>query len=209
MKLSSGLVIAGAYADKIRRTLFAQLRDAIKREDVESKEVARAAAELNRLLYELFVNKLKLDKGDVVRVRVDYEVVEGEIKWNLDTLEVEAFRRIPDEEVKSILSEVISRAGEIAEAEVEYEVEEVGETDLGDLVYLIKLGGEEAGAIISTPINGESLVRGAVTKPVPVIIEKTKVQDLKAELNRLIREGRNVESGEAEKVIEEIKSLLK
>lgn len=209
MKLSSGLVIAGAYADKIRRTLFAQLRDMIKREEVESREVARAAAELNRLLYELFVNKLKLDKGDVVRVRVDYDVVEGEIKWNLETLEVEAFRRIPDEEIKELLSEVVSRAEEIAEAEVEYEVEKKGETDLGDIVYSIKLEGEEVGAVIATPINGESLVRGAVTRPVPVIIEKTKVQDIKGELNRLIREGRNVESGEAEKVIEEIKSLLK
>ncbi|ADC66417.1 Uncharacterized conserved protein UCP037214 [Ferroglobus placidus DSM 10642] len=209
MKLSSGLVIAGAYADKVRRTLFAQLRDMIKREEIESKEVARAAAELNRLLYELFVNKLKLDKGDVVRVRVDYEVEEGVIKWNLETLEVEAFRRIPEEEVKSALSEVVSRAEEIAEAEVEYEVEEIGETDLGDMVYAIKLEGEEVGAVIATPINEESVVRGAVTKPVPVIIEKTKVQDIRGELNRLVKEGRNVESGEAEKVIEEIKSLLK
>lgn len=48
-----------------------------------------------------------------------------------------------------------------------------------------------------------------MTKPVPVIIEKTKVQDIRGELNRLVKEGRNVESGEAEKVIEEIKSLLK
>lgn len=160
MKLSSGLVIAGAYADKVRRTLFAQLRDMIKREEIESKEVARAAAELNRLLYELFVNKLKLDKGDVVRVRVDYEVEEGVIKWNLETLEVEAFRRIPEEEVKSALSEVVSRAEEIAEAEVEYEVEEIGETDLGDMVYAIKLEGEEVGAVIATPINEESVVRG-------------------------------------------------
>ena len=209
MKLSSGLVIAGAYADKIRRTLFAQLRDAIKREDVESREVARAAAELNRLLYELFVNRLQLDKGDVVRVRVDYELVEGGIKWNLESLEVEAFRRIPDDEVKSLLKDVVSRAEEIAEAEVGYEVERLGETDLGDVVYSVKLGGEEVGAIIATPINGENLVRGAVTKPVPVIIEKTKVQDVKGELDKLIKEGRNVESGEAEKVIEEIKGLLK
>jgi len=209
MKLSSGLVIAGAYADKIRRTLFAQLRDAIKKEEIDSKTVAKAAAELNRLLYELFVNKLSLDKGDVVRVRVDYEVVDGEVKWKLDTLEVEAFRRVAEEEVEEALKEVVSRAEEIAEAEVEYEIEKVGETDLGDVVYAIKLGGEEVGTIIATPINGESLVRGAVTKPVPVIIEKTKVESLENELNRLIKEGRNVESGDAERVIEEIKGLLK
>jgi len=30
-ELSTGLVIAGAYADKLRRTLFAQLRDLVKK----------------------------------------------------------------------------------------------------------------------------------------------------------------------------------
>ncbi len=58
MKLSSGYVIVGTYADKIRRTLFAQMKNAIKSEEIDSKEVARAAAELDRLLYEVFVNKV-------------------------------------------------------------------------------------------------------------------------------------------------------
>ncbi len=32
--LSTGLIIAGAYADKVRRTLFAQLKDKIKHNEI-------------------------------------------------------------------------------------------------------------------------------------------------------------------------------
>jgi len=71
--LSSGLVIAGAYADKIRRTLFAQLKDLVKQDKSFSKEVARATGELNAVLFRILVEELKL-KGDVVRIRINYNV---------------------------------------------------------------------------------------------------------------------------------------
>ena len=100
--LSSGLVIAGAFADKIRRTLFAQAKN-----EVDSQEVVRASAELNRLLYSVLVEKLKIDKGDVVRIRVDYSVENGKINWHLESLHVEAFKRIPDEEVAKTVREAI------------------------------------------------------------------------------------------------------
>jgi len=112
-QLSSGLVIAGAYADKVRRVLFAQLRDEIKSGKIESRQVAYRAGELNRLLFEILVNKLKLDKGDVVRVRIEYELRNGDIEWKLDTLRVEAFKRIPDEEVEKAVREVIETAKEV------------------------------------------------------------------------------------------------
>ncbi len=112
-QLSSGLVIAGAYADKIRRVLFAQLRDEIKSGKIESRQVAYRAGELNRLLFEILVNKLKLDKGDVVRVRIEYELRDGDIEWKLDTLRVEAFKRIPDEEVEKAVKEVVEVAKEV------------------------------------------------------------------------------------------------
>jgi hypothetical protein len=74
--LSSGLVIAGAYADKIRRTLFAQLRDYVKKDKEWGQKIAYAAAQLNRLLYTVLVEQLKVDKGDVVRIRIEYDVDE-------------------------------------------------------------------------------------------------------------------------------------
>ena len=113
-ELSTGLVIAGAYADKLRRTLFAQLRDQMKQGIVSGQDIARAAAEINRLLYEILVDDLRIDKGDVVRIRISYDLVDGEIKWHLDTLRIEAFRRIPDEEV---MNRVRARIKEIGRTE--------------------------------------------------------------------------------------------
>ncbi len=108
-ELSTGLVIAGAYADKLRRTLFAQLRDYVKKNREVGKEIARAAGEVNRLLYYILVEELKSDKGDVVRIRIKYSFNPEtmEIKWKYDTLRVEYFKRIPDEEVAKIVEKVI------------------------------------------------------------------------------------------------------
>ncbi len=107
-ELSTGLVIAGAYADKLRRTLFAQLRDLVKQNREFAREVARASGEINRLLFIVLVEKLGVDKGDVVRIRVQYDVEDGRIKWYYDTLRVEYFKRVSDEEVMRAVREVIS-----------------------------------------------------------------------------------------------------
>jgi len=71
--LSTGFIIAGAYAGKVRKTLFAQLRDHVKRGEVSAQEVARAA-ELNRALYHILVERLKSDKGDAIKAKVEYDV---------------------------------------------------------------------------------------------------------------------------------------
>ncbi|HIE58698.1 MAG TPA: DUF2258 domain-containing protein [Hydrogenothermaceae bacterium] len=55
-QLSTGLVIAGAYADKLRRVLFAQLRDKIKAGELTNQLVAQKAGELNRLLFKWTVS---------------------------------------------------------------------------------------------------------------------------------------------------------
>ncbi len=116
--LSTGFVIAGAYADKVRRVLFAQLRDMIKRGEVSNRTVAARAGELNRILYEILVNRLRIEKGDVVRIRIEYEVKNGDVEWKLDTLRVEAFRRVPDDEIQRAVKESIERYEEILASEV-------------------------------------------------------------------------------------------
>ncbi|ADI32404.1 DUF2258 domain-containing protein [Staphylothermus hellenicus] len=108
-ELSTGLVIAGAYANKLRRTLFAQLRDLVKKNKEFAREVARASGEINRLLYIILVENLGCDKGDVVRIRVKYVVDPSEwrIKWNYDTLRIEYFKRQPDEKVMEVVKKVL------------------------------------------------------------------------------------------------------
>ncbi len=210
--LSSGYIIVGAYADKIRRTLFAQLRDRIKKGEIDSKTVAKAAADLNKLLYEILVNRLKLDKGDVVRIRVEYGVEDGEIKWNLESLRVEAFRRIPDEEVEKVVKESIGRIEELEYEEERFEVVKLGDTDLGDSVYEVRFGGESVGALVVTPLNGEAIVRGAISKPNPVVIDRIKIEvgeNLEESLVNLIEQrGKEVDEETAERIIEEIREMI-
>ena len=117
--LSTGIIIAGAYADKIRKTLFAQLRDLTKNNRDMAREAARASAELNRLLYYLIVDELKSDKGDAVRVRIKYRVYPDKnyIEWDYNSLVVEYFKRLSEEEVSKSLKKVINeRLKEVQEA---------------------------------------------------------------------------------------------
>ncbi|MEB3816430.1 MAG: DUF2258 domain-containing protein [Desulfurococcales archaeon] len=213
--LKSGLVIAGAYADKVRRVLFAQLKDNIKKGEVDSKEVARAAGELNRLLFEILVYKLGIDKGDVVRITVDYDVVDGSIKWNLDTLKLEVWKRLPQEEIDKAVSSIAEKAEEIVGKAIEFSVEELGETDTGDIVYALKHRDREVGAIIVTPLDGEALIRGAVVEPTPLIMKRKRVEyegDLREfiekNITELMSDAENTERREAERVIRELKALI-
>ncbi|MCE4620926.1 MAG: DUF2258 domain-containing protein [Desulfurococcales archaeon] len=213
--LRSGLVIAGGYADKVRRVLFAQLREQIKSGELDSKEVARAAGELNRLLFEVLVSKLKVDKGDVVRITVDYEVEESTIKWQLDTLRVEVWRRVPEEDVTPAIREVVEKAEELVAAAIQFSIEKLGKTDTDDVVYAILYDDREVGALLATPLNGEVVIRGAVVEPTPLILRKTVVS-FEGELDdyiannitEIMRNAENVERREAERIVREIRSLI-
>ncbi len=213
--LRTGLVIAGAYADKVRRVLFAQLRDKVKEGALTNQEVARAAGELNRLLFDILVNKLGVDKGDVVRITIDYEVEGGEITWRIETLQIQAWRRIPDDQVAQAVKESIERSEEIMKGTIEFGTELLGETDTGDLVFVITYGDRKVGALLVTPIDGKAIVRGAVTEPTPLVLKRTTI-DVGEDLEESVREGisgimeaaQNTERREAERVVREIMSLL-
>ncbi len=215
--LSTGLIIAGAYADKVRRTLFAQLRDKIKQGEITPQEIAKAAGELNRVLYYILVEKMKTDKGDVVRARIDYEVEDGRVKWKYDTLRLEVFKRIPDEEVASKVEEIVSRIEEILSRAVQYTVEKVLTTKLGDHIYWVKLGEKRVGVIIVTPLDGAAIVRGAVLEPSPVVIDRGRIEYKEGEIDQavsreiveMLRVGRHAESSEVEDIIKDIEALIK
>lgn len=196
--LSSGYIIAGGYADKLRRTMFAQLREDIKRGAVSSQEVARAVGELNSTLYRILVDRLRVDKGDVVRIRIDYRIEDGKIVWDPSKLLIEVFRR--DKEVDDIIRTTGSASlwHEAFGRGVEYQVIKLGETMDGDLVYTLKLGDEEVGSLVVTQLDNELFIKkGAILHPSPMVFEK---------LRFTIQEGVTVESALAQKILEAQKS---
>ncbi len=214
-RLSSGLVIAGAFADKIRRTVYAQLRDMIKEGAIRSSDVAYSVAQLNKLLYSILVENLKVEKGDVVRIIVDYEVSEGKLEWKLESLKIELFRRVPAEEVRRVLDLVLPKASAIMEGIVEYSLERLGETEDGDIVLSIKLGDSEVGALVATPINGEFLYikKAAMVAPSPSVVEKQRIplngktieEAVKSSIAVLTTSARYVTDEEARRLYEVIK----
>ncbi|MCX8184886.1 MAG: DUF2258 domain-containing protein [Sulfolobales archaeon] len=214
-RLSSGYVIAGAYAYKIRRTAFAQLRNAVREGTVRSGDIAYAVAQLNRFLYSILVENLKVDKGDIVRVVIDYELVSGRIDWKLNTLKIEVFKRFPDEEIRKIIESKLPVAETIMTGVVEYSIEKIGETDDGDVVLALKLGGREVGALVLTPIDQEFvyLKKAAVIEPSPVIVEKQRVpldgktieEAMKSSISILTTAAKYVSDEEARKMYETIK----
>lgn len=213
--LSTGYIIVGAYADKLRKTLFAQQKEKIKTKEIDPKELARAAAEVNRLLFEILVNKLQLDKGDVVRVRIDYELTENnEVNWNYGTLTIEAFRREDQEKINEVVNEVVKKAEEILKGLRErYEIKHLGTSDLGDEIFEIVENDERVGVIVATPVNQKSLIRGALLNP-PKIIQRQEIKVGKENLESYLREniGRiisNATETEEEKAKEIIEDALK
>ena len=220
-RLSSGFVIAGAYADKIRRTMFAQMRDYVRKDKEWGQRIALAIAQLNRFLYTLFVEQLKIDKGDIVRVRIDYDIDEQNknITWRWDALSVEAFRRIPQEEVDKIIKTLAAKAIEISTAAVVYTLEKLGETFDGDLVLAIKLGEREVGAAIITTINENLAVlkKGAVLEPTPAIFDKVRLdippgktlnEVLQDTLSKVVLSARHVDANEALNTINAIRDRV-
>ncbi|RZN57208.1 MAG: DUF2258 domain-containing protein [Candidatus Methanomethylicota archaeon] len=210
-QLTTGLVITGAYADKIRKTLFAQLKDNIKKGEIPSQEVARAIAELNRILYHILVEKLKLDKGDVVRIRIEYNIENNKIKWKYENLQIEIFKK---QDVSGIISEIIPEIEKLLIPN--YVIEKISTTIFGDHIYRIKLNDKDIGKIVLTMINGElGIIHGALLEPSPLIINKRKItikedidKFLSENINDIIASAQSVESIEAEKVIKSIETLI-
>jgi len=213
--LRSGAVIVGAYATKIRKTLFAQLKDKVKAKEISSQEIARAAGEVNKMLYILFVEKLRLDKGDVVRVTIDYDLTpENQIVWNYDTLKVEAYRKVPEDEINRYLKEVMEGIRKVSQIKVEdYSIEKVRETKLGDIIFNIKKDRKVVGILIATQVDEDVVVRGAIKDP-PFLISKTKIKfeenienSVIKNFSNLLRRAVPTSEEEAEKTIKEIKEL--
>lgn len=218
--LNTGFIIAGGYADKVRKTLFAQLRNQIKDGSIQSQDVAKAVGELNRILFILLVEKLKIERGDVVRIRVDYEIKDREIAWNYNTLKLEVCRRIPDDEVEKVVKEEMPKIlaappEEVKKPEV-YTIEKISTTSLGDNIYRVLSNSMDVGLILVSKIDEGILVKGVITEPQPMVIEhKTLtvgdrvVDDVLSEnIQEIVNSGKPVTSEEAKKVRKSIEAMI-
>ncbi|MFP3259384.1 MAG: DUF2258 domain-containing protein [Sulfolobus sp.] len=83
IELSTGLIIAARYADKLRRVALVAFSK-IAPKDV----IIRDVSELNKQLYDKIVNEMKLDKLDVIRIMVDAEYDENENKLKFENLRI-------------------------------------------------------------------------------------------------------------------------
>ncbi|AJC72518.1 hypothetical protein X802_10415 [Thermococcus guaymasensis DSM 11113] len=119
MKLSTGYVRASGYAHKVRRVLFA-----LTRGKVDPKEVIRAAGELNQRIFERLL-ELKVDKADVVRITVPFEIEDGRIVWDYGNLKIEVYKKGEEERLAKALEEVEER-----ERELDQRIREIEETAL-------------------------------------------------------------------------------
>uniref|UniRef100_A0A7C4HE11 DUF2258 domain-containing protein n=1 Tax=Staphylothermus marinus TaxID=2280 RepID=A0A7C4HE11_STAMA len=164
-EINTGIVITGAYADKLRRTLFAQLSKYIRKSKEHAREAARASGELNKLLYIIIVENLKSDKGDAVRIRIKYRFDPrvNRIDWDYDTLRIEFFKRQSDEEVNNIVKKTLeTRLDEIkreftpipreeakAESSRETIVERVESINLYELIgSVVPIGETSIGGVV-------------------------------------------------------------
>jgi hypothetical protein len=160
LRLVSGLTLVSGYAHKVRRTIYAQLKDLIKAGVIDPRIVAYRVGFLNRLLFKTLVEELKLDKHDVVRISIDYEVVNGDIEWELDTLKVEVWKEAPELEDKAVEAFKRIAIEEMRKLIPSVEARKVGESALGDEIYEITRDGERVGVVRVTPLGDEVVVTG-------------------------------------------------
>ena len=204
--LSTGFVKASGYATKLRRTLFAQLSNRIKEGSIDSDTVAKKAGELNRLLYIALLGA-GVQKDDVVRIRIDYAIKDGDIIWLPETLSIEVYKLAQDasENAASLARRLWGG----------YTVEILGETET-DKIYVVKVGGEVAGALRVTPIGDMARIYGAVLHPPRVIQALVPLpEDLDAYMKEKLYDlivseetARPASREEISKVISDIRKLL-
>jgi len=93
-ELSTGIIVAARFADKLRRAALVAFGKM-----VDKNVVLRDVAELNQELYEEIVNKRKIGKLDVIRIIVDAEYDEKENKIKFSNIRIQHF--VPEDQCAS------------------------------------------------------------------------------------------------------------
>jgi len=205
MKLVTGLVKVSGYAVKIRKTMFAQLKNDIKSGKITAEQVAYRTGRLNELLYKILVETLQLSKNDVVRVSIDYDVVGSDIRFDWNTLNIEIYKY--DTKLSEKATEEAKRL--INEKLADYDITVTESEKRGPAKYYdIKVGNEKVGTVTVINVNNDVAVSGAVIVngkgyKVTGIIKPT--ESIESEIKRLVIEAI---TNNYEISIEEAKSII-
>ncbi|MCH4815989.1 MAG: DUF2258 domain-containing protein [Saccharolobus sp.] len=124
-ELSTGLIIAARYADKLRRVALVAFSK------IAPKEVIiRDVSELNKQLYAKIVEEMKLGKLDVIRISVDAEYDDQNKKLIFSNLRI--LRYITEEQCVEKYKDVVSENEKLKE-----EISEL-KKKLEDILSLLK-----------------------------------------------------------------------
>ena len=85
-ELSTGLIVAVRFADKLRRVALVAFSKL-----VDKNVIIRDVSELNQKLYDEIVNKRKIDKFDIIRIVVDAEYDPNENKIKFSNVRIQHF----------------------------------------------------------------------------------------------------------------------
>jgi len=105
-ELSTGLIIAARYADKLRRVALVAFSKIAPRDII-----IRDISELNKQLYTKIVEEMKVDKLDVIRILVDAEYDEQNQRLNFTNVRI--IRYFTEDQCKEKYADVIRENEEL------------------------------------------------------------------------------------------------
>ncbi len=202
--LNSGFTIVGAYDDKIRRTLFGMAKG-----KASQQELARAAGELNKLLYRIFVDELKLDKGDVVRVKIPYVIKDGKVFWDYPQLLIEVYKKMEEEELKKVVDKVIKEIEVVIVERPSYILKPRTTTLTGEIVFDVVIKDKKVGSVRAVKEGNKWRIWGAVLEPFPSIFEGEEIEvsmtdELRAIFGGLMKRGKMTDKKKALEFLKEL-----
>ncbi|MDM7275307.1 MAG: hypothetical protein P3X22_004200 [Thermoprotei archaeon] len=150
---------------------------------------------------------------------VNYAVEEGRIRWDLETLSIQAWRRIPEQDINKAIAEVAVKppARRRPAKTLPYVAIRIVEAETGDIIYSVRLtrGNIRIGLLRAIPLlKNKALLWGAILDPIPLIIEKI-VENVEPSLDSYINNNMEdiidkatpAEREEAEKILDRIKTV--
>ena len=105
VQISTGLILAYRFADKVRRALFAVFGNALPRE-----AILASAAEINKRIYEILTER-GIGKTDVIKIV--FKARHEPDKRMVTAEEIQVIRYLPEEKMQQCL-EVLKNVAEIA-----------------------------------------------------------------------------------------------